>query len=164
MKSIGSLKLVTAMLCDDIRKEDRTNKYILIGTYSGDIHVGAPLPQHALFAIYLEFLVPVGDHEIDLRVSGPGSGKAILKARITQEKEGAGVIASPRMDLELEREGYLRFDARVAGGKWTNVLKKRVSGPTSSPQPSEQSPPDAPETSSPPEPSPQGSPKKRRRS
>lgn len=114
------------MLCDDIRQEARTNKYMLIGTYSGNIRVGAPLPVRCPLALYVELYVPAGTHHLELRISGPGKGSAILNAEIHHEEEGVGVIATPRLEIELEKEGYLRFDARISGGRWTNLLKKLV--------------------------------------
>lgn len=146
MTSIGTSKVLNAILCDDIRAEAATNKHILIGTLSGDIKISGDLPAVIQLGLYVELWVPVGSHEIDIRFSGPGKGEAIIKGVISQREDDYANLIVPRMNVLMEREGVFRVDSRVADGRWVNLVKKRVSAaPTDSPQPSELSLPAAQE-------------------
>jgi hypothetical protein len=137
-------KVINAILCDDVRKEAGTNKHILIGTYSGDVRVGAELPKHSRFAVYLELFVPRGEHSLEMRFSGPGDESATMSAEIAQPVDGAAVLATPSMEVYLEREGVFRVDLKFGDGRWKCVLKKRViSRSIETQQPSEQSLDDA---------------------
>jgi hypothetical protein len=166
MVSIGPLKFQNALLCEDVREEAGTSKHILIGTFSGDIRIGGTLPAVAQFALYLDILAPGGDYEFELRFSGPGAGSATLGAKLQMVATGYGTITTSRMQILLEKEGILRIDGRIAGGRWVNILKKRVFSDPSivSQRPFEPPQPGAQESSSPPAPSRQAARGKRPRS
>lgn len=150
MVSIGQIRIRNAVLCEDVREEVRTNKHILIGTFSGDIRFGGPLPAPAQFALYLDIQAPAGFHPFEIRFSGPGPGSAVLDAAINMGENGYGTITTPRMNITMQEEGIFRLDGRIPGGRWINIFKKRVyvDPAIASPPPSEQSLPDAPDSSS----------------
>jgi hypothetical protein len=148
MKKFGALKVTAAILCDDVRKEADTNKHILIGTYSGDIQLNAPFPATMPLAIYFELVVPPGHHDVDVRLSGPGKGSGIIKAIIDQiGEQPMATLVVPRLEVFMEKAGIFAVDIRGNGGRWVNVMKKKVSS-TVLEQPSEQSPPGAQGSSS----------------
>lgn len=142
-RKAGALEVRNVILCDDVRQESGTNKYILIGTYSGDIKIAAALPVSIQLSVYVETTVPAGDHNIEIRFSGPGPEWAVVEAQMEKAFAGAGTLVMPRFNLLMAREGILKVDIRMKGDKrWVSILKKHVSS-TVSEQPSEQSPPDA---------------------
>lgn len=125
MTKIGKLKVTNAILCDDIRKEQGTNKAILIGVYSGDL-VLPTIPADVQLAVYLELVAPAGAYVVEIKFSGPQKGHAIMKATLETARDGIGTIASPRVGINMAQEGVFRIDARVNEGRWTNLISKRV--------------------------------------
>lgn len=157
-----------ALLCEDIR-EEKTGKHTLVGVYSGDVDISG-IPGTMAIALYIELQVIIpGKYELSLRLSGPGEHSATLKANLALEKNNKfAILATPRIDLLVDREGILKIEMSMDGQVWTSLLEKKI---TLNPSlanafqpPHGQSPTAAPDSSFPPEPSPQGFPKRRRRS
>jgi hypothetical protein len=150
MISVGPLKFGNAILCDDIRREEGNNKYILIGIYSGDI-ILSNMPAEFQLAFYIEIFAPAGHYDLQIRLSGPQKGaEAILPTSFDHAGgDQVGTLASPRIGLTMTEEGTFKIDARVGEGRWKNIIvKKVIVTPNASPQLSEQSPPDALDSSS----------------
>lgn len=127
VRKIGPITIVNAVLCDDVRSEANTSKHMLIGTYSGDIRVGGDLPAQIPLSLYLELDGPVGAHDVELRLSGPGKGKATLQGRLEQEEAGASTLVLSRAYITMEKEGVFKIDIRLReGGRWVNLVKKSV--------------------------------------
>lgn len=150
MTKIGPIEIKNAFLCDDVRQEVN-NKHTLVGVYSGNI-VLPRVPADVLLGLFMEMETPAGAHEIEIRISGPGKGSATLKANIQQAESGSASLANSRAQFHMEKEGVFRVDARTPGGRWANVIKKRVlvrAPATASEPPSEQSQPASPASSKP---------------
>lgn len=168
----GGFRVGNALLCEDVRQE-KTEKFILVGVFSGDILIGK-VPSRVAIALYMDgVLERAGATEVQIRFSGPGEGEGIVGAEFVTSSDGERVVIPvPRVELLFEAAGTFRVEVSDDDQTWTTVIEKKVvltdrvltAFATEAPQPSEQSPHDAPETSSLPETSPGGSPKKRRRS
>lgn len=171
MKREISFQVRNALLCEDVRQE-KTEKFFLIGVFSGDIII-SKVPARVAIALYMEgALERAGTTNIQIRFSGPGEGEGIVGAEFATSTDGERVVIPiPRLELLFEEAGTFRVDISDDDHTWVTVIEKkvvvtdRVLTPfaAETPQPSEQSPPDVPASSSQPEPSPKGSPKKRRR-
>lgn len=153
MIKVGSVVFNNCLLCEDIRQE-KSNKYILIGVYSGDILI-ANLPASIPLAFYLDGNVTKpGSHKLHLKLSGPGEGSATIQLGLdTKKKNEPIVLPLPRLDVTMECEGVFTVEASDDGHTWTVIIKKQVTNgenlwsllrPTVSELPSSQSPPDAP--------------------
>ena len=171
MINVGNIGIRNCILCEDIRQE-KSEKFILAGVFSGDIYV-EKMPANIPLAFFLLGNVrKPGETKLWLKLSGPGKGSAVIEASITStvENEEATMVL-PRMEILMESEGVFKLEASSNNKTWTTLSEKKVNqktglwslNPTVVEQPSEQSQPDAPDSSSPPEPFPQGSPKRRRR-
>lgn len=125
MKRIGNLKIGNALLCEDVRKEDN-GKQILIGVFPGDLLI-PDFPAQVQLAFYIELIAPAGVTELEIRMSGPQKGRAILRAKIDHEMEGPAAVATPKISVLMEKEGIFRIDARVPDGHWSNLITKKVS-------------------------------------
>lgn len=125
MKRVGNFIIGNAVLCEDVRKEDN-GKQILIGVFPGDLLI-PDFPAPIQLAVYIELIAPAGVNEMEIRMSGPQKGTAILRAKIDHEKEGPAAIATQRIGIVMEKEGIFRIDARVPDGRWSNLITKKVS-------------------------------------
>lgn len=125
MPKIGDFDIKTTILCDDVRQESGTGKYILIGVFTGDILV-REFPAQVQLALYIEIDGPAGHHDVELRLSGPQAGEGILNISLDAETDGVGAVTTPRITVAMESEGTFRADWRVAGGDWENILSKQV--------------------------------------
>lgn len=167
MKRVGALKIKTAILCDDVRTEAETNKIFLIGVYTGAILLPR-FPANVFLSFFWEVVVPPGKHKIEIRLSGPGKGSAVLEAHVEAGRAGEATLATPRLNVYMDEPGVFKIQARQPGQKrWVTIIEKAVEpndSATASRQLVEQSPPDAHDSSSPREPSRRGSRRKREHS
>ena len=147
--------LESRILCEDIRQE-KSNKFILIGVYSGDI-LAKTFPAPTPLAIFVNGTPQQDDGEFWLRISGPGKGSGKVKLACKRASGSTNVaLATPGMELLLEKEGTLKIEWGEDGENWNLLLERKViqaedlwALTTISPLPlSEQSPSAAPETSS----------------
>jgi hypothetical protein len=165
MRENWPFKITLCLACEDIR-EEKHGKHSLMGLYTGDILI-SDIPGNVPMAFFMEFEVKdPGKHLFWLRLSGPGEHNATLRAEVELPQSGAlAVLKTPRIDLLVDAEGIFTFDISTDNENWENLLRKEFSLASlsnGSLQPSEQSQPAAPDSSSPPEPSRRGSPRKRR--
>ncbi len=126
------LKLEHMIICDDIRKE-ANGKLILIGVYSGDIllsRVPAPFSP----AIYLTGKgYTVKNTGFDFKVVVPGSEfEGRLNLEVSSGREFA--INIPAAPLQILQPGELKFQYRLAGGRWRTLGTKKVRLSPSSPR------------------------------
>lgn len=149
------ITIEAAILCEDIRQE-KSNKFILIGVYVGDIYV-TTLPAPAPIAIFISGEPTEDSGELWLRLSGPGEGKAKMKMAYKRSPESTNIsIASPALEVLLEKEGTLVIERSFDDENWAVLLERKVIQreglwtltPIASQPLSEQSQSDAPETSS----------------
>ena len=148
MVSVGPLKIGNRILCDDIRQEQNNNKHILIGVYSGNI-VASQIPAEIQLAFYIEIEAAAGHYDMAIRLSGPQKGEGVvIPAPFDHLGKDVATLASPRFSINMTAEGIFKIDLRVGAGRWKNIISKAVSvNPSALQQPSEKSPPDAPESS-----------------
>jgi hypothetical protein len=173
MIQVGTLAIKNAPLCEEIRQE-KNNKFILLGVFSGDILV-EKFPAHLGLSFYIEGTVTkVGQSSLWLRLSGPGEeDSALIEAQISTTKpHEMATLALPRLDVHMRGEGTFSLSASEDQKVWTPLIEKQVNqreglwtlSSIEIVPPSEQSQPDAQEPSSPPEPShPSGQARQRRK-
>jgi len=127
MKTKRPFDVQLCIMCEDVR-EEKHNKYSLIGVYSGDILI-SELPGDMSVAFFLEVLInEVGTQDLQLRLSGPGNGTATIKARIELTEKGAlSVLKTPRIQMIAEKAGTFRFDITSDGETWENLITKQIS-------------------------------------
>ena len=172
MIEVGKFSIRNCLLCDDIRQE-KNNKLIILGVFSGDILI-PKVPANISLAFFIDgFADVLGETSIWFKLSGPGEGHVIIEVSLDVTMAGQQIALSlPRADVTLECEGVLRFDASSDQKDWVNLMEKKVIlsdevwslFPTVSERPFEQSQPASQGPDSQPEPSPPNSPKRRRRS
>lgn len=121
-----------AVICDDIRKEDN-GKLILIGVYSGNILVGG-FPGKLALATWLHgYGHELEEVDIEIRyqfVADESEEKPYIvgaqgKITVVNTKDEVSVPL-PRMPVVFAGPGLLSVDYRLGGGRWKNLLEKRV--------------------------------------
>jgi hypothetical protein len=148
-----NLKVRNVVLCEDVRQE-KSNKYILIGVFAGDINV-SELPARLPLSLYFDgYVTAAGQGNIAIRVSGPGDGSAVINAKYASSDAGPVALSTPRMDVNMECEGIFKVEFSEDNTNWKTMVEKKVRvesdlwtlAPILKPQPPAQSPTDAPET------------------
>ena len=127
MTKLSGIVLGNRILCEDIRQE-KSNKYILIGVYAGDILVNA-IPANISLSFYLEFIgAKIGNNYLSLKISGPGEGQVIINLNYETEKNDTPItVVTPRMEVLLDCEGMIRVEISSDGEDWTSLIEKSVS-------------------------------------
>lgn len=134
-----------AFVCDDIRVED-SGKHMMIGIYTGNIRASV-FPTTLRLCTWLSFEIKhdedsteptIVETKIEVQLDDDDQEMKELTAAIRVEQ------ADPRIDkgyteiievpqtgaeLRLPCEGELRILTRRKGGKWKQLLTKRVVGP-----------------------------------
>ena len=124
-------EIKNSLLCEDIR-EEKTGKRTLVGVYSGDVDI-SEIPGTMAIALYteIEILIP-GNYELSLRLSGPGDHSATLKANLALDKINKfAILATPRIDILVDRDGTLKFEISTDGEDWTTLFEKKITLNTS---------------------------------
>lgn len=114
-------------LCDNVYKDEATNKVVLAGLYTGDIVVES-LPADLRASMYLEVVLPdTAEHQVDLQlfVDGKHTGGAKATVATRQAKAVFGLII-PGLQLKIAAEAKLEFRASVDDQKPVSLFKKRV--------------------------------------
>ena len=125
MTKIGEMDLVHAILCEDVR-QDKQNKYMIIGMFTGNIIV-TELPVQVQLAIFLQMNGRGGPHPLFLRLSGPGEDSVVLETGITfDDNIGTATMNTPRLDVHMEVEGMFRVDLSVDQETWVPAIEKKV--------------------------------------
>src|SRR4051812_32332837 len=106
MISVGNLRIRNAVLCEDVRQE-KSNKFILIGVFPGDILV-EDVPASVPLDVYIDAIAlePIGS--IFLKLSGPGEGSAIIginyHASLEEgSTETVAALVTPRMEVAVQQ-------------------------------------------------------------
>jgi len=148
-----AIKIKSAILCDDIRQE-KNNKLILIGVFSGNIMLhdfpGMIAPQ-----IYIEWVLDrPGEHKFTIKYELGGEKRKEIKGnyKLLESNEVASLVLPPVL-LEIERPTKLDVVLRLDDGSPINILTKKIvaaelSEPAVSETPSAQSLSAAPATDS----------------
>ena len=123
------VSIVSAVVCDDIRHEDN-GKDILIGVYSGIITVHAlPSPSIPLRCWLSIEAQGSGNAKLDFQVSDHKNSQ-IFQTEInmgSDELVGYGRIPlGPILYSLKDPEGHLKFDYKVEGGEWINIITKNI--------------------------------------
>ena len=116
----------SVILCDDIRKED-TGKGILIGVYSGNITVFR-FPTAASLSVWIEHdVTEIGKFEFHCRLLLDDEIEVVSIAGELDAKElGPGDFAFGGISTQLQREGYLSIQFKIADQEWTEIRRKRI--------------------------------------
>jgi len=125
IKLSKNICFVNVLVCDDIRQE-KSEKYILIGAYSGGIFLSS-FPATVPLAFYIEMRAGTDAATFWFRMSGPGKGSA--KMRIDYQKENPDepvmTFVIP-MQVLMEEAGTFKLEASLDQKKWTKILAKEV--------------------------------------
>lgn len=121
------MKIASAVICDDIRKED-THKHLLIGVYLDDIVVeqfDAPI----ILRLWLQFYPDTdGDLHLEVRMKGTAIDKSPLFRGVLDiaDKDKIATLRLPPMPIILNREGEIEFQFREKGKRWRPVKRLSV--------------------------------------
>ena len=126
MKKEVTVKFLSAIICDDVRKEDNM-KEIIIGVYTGNIVV---FEKNATITLCVWLYMEVdGNGSIDVEFRGfDPSGRPVFKGKMAVTAQKKNTISStlPPFHITVDQEGPLKIQYRKAGGRWTNLLTKKV--------------------------------------
>ncbi len=136
----------SVVLCDEVRQE-KSEKYLLVGVYPGGVHFGK-LPGQVNLSLFLSLFLPsTGEHELEIHVeAGPNIHKLTMGLVINDASECVGIptppfpiaVAEPTeliVKLKLDQSEPLevaRYPIKENPNAWTLF-------PTEPPPPSEQS-------------------------
>jgi hypothetical protein len=114
------------ILCEEVRQE-KNNKYILLGVFGGDIFVDA-LPASVPFALYFDGKVASKEPgDFYIRMSGPGKGSAIMAVKYTPSVDNASVaIVTPRLEVTLDEVGILKIETSDDEQNWVVQIERNV--------------------------------------
>ncbi len=119
-------KVKTFLVAEDVRQE-KSNKYIVIGIFSDLIKV-QEMPARIPLAFFMEFFpVPMGTLNIWLRLTLPGGD--MLEIRVlanVHDNSRALVIPSPRIEVNIEQEGQLQIDVKFDDGDYSTVATVQI--------------------------------------
>ena len=142
-------KLHNAIVCDDVRREQGTNKHFLIGVFSGDFVVPA-FPAAIAPALYIEYLAEtVG--EIEFTITYTATPKVKLpqvRGRVTVTAPGMIAITIPQLLIEVTEPSTFSAKMAVGRDRPMELFRKRIvdvsQTTNASLPPSSPSSPDAP--------------------
>jgi len=121
-------------MCDAAYKDERTNKSILAGVYSGDV-ASEQFPFELPVAFYVEITPTVGgSHSIELRFYI--DGKHQMGGMVELRETIAGIpttLIMPTMSISLERPCTLEVKFCAEGSRAVSILKKRITRPVLKP-------------------------------
>ncbi|MEZ5887665.1 MAG: hypothetical protein R3D56_12395 [Paracoccaceae bacterium] len=132
---MSGLEVNTALLCDDVRREDN-GKLILIGVYTGGIVFSGPFPAALsnLF-VFLSANTSLEDVDVEFRLFQNTGARELRLVRGNFKRDAkAPTSALGRIDLPIplgpiafDEAGDYVFQMRDPGGIWQPVLEFSVS-------------------------------------
>ena len=122
---MGNVKIINAVLCEDIRHEIN-NKNSLIGVFSGDVLI-SELPGKVRFAIYYEASVEMpGKIKSEIRLQY--ADKAAFTAELEHDVQTKYISsATPPFELVIENEGDFVVSVRFEEQDWKEIIRRRIS-------------------------------------
>src|SRR4051794_4058924 len=124
---MANVRFETAIVCDDIRREDN-GKEILIGVYSGDITVATFPANLRLFFWISTFVEEGGEQVVNMRVLGPGDVQLIkgeFRIQVSAFPSEGSLPVGPLL-LQIQTEGKITLQIKRAGSKWETIKSKNV--------------------------------------
>ena len=121
-------KVVCAILCDDVRKEEN-GKDIILGVYSGNVLI-EKFPADLKFCLWLGYFVDgSGELAQEVRVIDP-SGRSLvegkIKLNIAENRGESASLALRNMPLHIEKQGLYKFQWRKKNSRWKTILEKWI--------------------------------------
>jgi hypothetical protein len=128
MKNIGRVRPITAIICDDIRRETN-GKDILIGVYSGEMILNQ-IPALMPIGLYIVFsaveLGPV-DAKIELRSSKMiGTLEIHIEVKQIHDERSPIAFAFAGIPLQIESEGTISLLFQQDDGEWEMIRNINV--------------------------------------
>lgn len=109
----SGLEIVTAIVCDDIRREEN-GKDILIGVYGSGLRVQA-LPTFLNLAVWLEVVPKVtGQHQLKMRMVGQNSSILFETASLPVQINELRPIHAPLAGVPLQIQAIGPIELQVA--------------------------------------------------
>ena len=118
----ADIQFVTALICDDVRKET-TGKDILIGVYSSNIAV-ASIPSELNIVFYImAHTIESGSIEVKFRMIGPNTARLfetpVMGIEITNLDSGSIIFGTT---VQFQAEGkYVIQGSKDDGKTWTDI-------------------------------------------
>lgn len=122
------LKITSAVLCEDVRKENN-NKHLIVGAYGGSILL-SKMPGTIAIALYLEGVAAdFSPARLSLRFSGPGEGSATLHVQYTPSEIGEKLISfgTPQVHIGVTNAGTFKIEYSEDDENWSVLLERSVS-------------------------------------
>ena len=141
-----AVKIETALICDEVRKEDN-GKLIIVGLYATNIRFTV-LPAAGVFTfLVIAQALKTGDHDVQFRVKLADTVLYESKGgQIHARQPGRVLVPLPNIIIEADKEAMLTLEANTYQEGWELVSSVPVQGPdtnapsTASEQPSSRSP------------------------
>lgn len=126
MTKAPGFELNSRILCQDVRQE-KTNKYIIIGVYSGHVVV-SEFPAKLRFCVYCDGVVRNANTKyLCLRTSW--NGKPILEMGMAFNKNAPDNLfsfSSPEFEIACDQPGELMIEASEDRKTWFPFLTKKI--------------------------------------
>jgi hypothetical protein len=128
------IKPITALVCDDVRHENN-GKPILIGLYTGDMTITAPMPTQEEIEtccninvyLWIPFEVEeTGEAKIEIKLTGPNQKEMGLKmgihVRELSSKNNPSPLTVGPFPLKLWQNGNLKIEMKNSSDKeWETI-------------------------------------------
>jgi len=117
--------IINRIVCEEIRQE-KSNKFILLGVFSGDILV-EKFPADVPLSLFLEGKVDSQDEGVlHIRFSGPGDGSALMSVHYKPHESGLVALPTPRFTVTMEKPGTFKVELSEDQKTWETVVEKEV--------------------------------------
>ena len=124
----GQVKLLQALICDDVRREFN-GKEIIIGVYQDEIILEA-LPATIELSLWMRLKMPDDkDHPAEFRAVDPQGTEVVRTPPLplhAQRPQDQLSVVLPPAPLLLKAPGRLSFQWRLVGGEWAEIVSIRV--------------------------------------
>jgi len=114
-------------MCDAVYKDERTNKGILAGVYSGDV-LADNFPLDLLVAFYVEVTPDIGGtHNIELKFYVDGKHRVGAMVELLDTLPGTpAMILIPTIPMRFEKPEVFEMKFYAEGSRAVSILKKSI--------------------------------------
>lgn len=119
--------VVNAVVCDDIRYEIN-NKISLMGVFANNISVPNFPAVGLRMAVYCEVQVPERgkQYSFEMKLTYANVERMRILGAFEVHDADVAVVASPQLNVALEREGELEISVSIDNNPPIKVIKKQV--------------------------------------
>lgn len=120
MSGEALFKLVSALICDDVRRE-ANGKFILIGAYSGDVRVNKFPAALALQLVLQTDASSAGEAPFEIRVRDGEQQLAAGGGELKSIAPGPALVPLPAFPFFISQETTLHFEVKLENREWEMV-------------------------------------------